>query len=134
MYKCESKGCKRLVPSRTPQSKIVTETRRQVYENKIKRGREKGKFKRTEGSEIVREISVCPKCYSDLTGKIAPAPRPATKAKVVDTRRFKSAKDRPYKKKKWKNPRTKVEHSDKAKKKGPIVEVINRAPKKNAKS
>ena len=135
MYRCENKGCRKLVPIRTPQSKIVTDTRPQVYENKIKRGKQKGKIKRTEGHEIVKEINVCPKCYSDLTGKVAPVPRPSKKPEIIDTRRFRSAKDRPYRKKNWKNPKTAKGHGDKqTAKKGPIVEKINPLPKKNVRS
>lgn len=134
MYRCENKSCRKLVPIRTPQSKVVTETRSQVYENKIKRGKNKGKMKKTEGTEIVKEISVCPKCFSNFTGEVAPTPRPARRPEIVETKRFGSAKDRPYKKKNWKNPRTRSDGSKLPSKKKPVVEVINKFPKKNAKS
>lgn len=132
MFRCENRGCNKLTQPRQPVNMVVLETRPQVYENKIRRGKHKGKMKRTSGTEIVKEIKVCPKCYEAMTGNQAQKARPVSKPTIVDSRpRF---KDRPPRNKKWQNPRRKkkgvqAKSTKQTEKKKPIVEVI-KAPVK----
>lgn len=131
MFLCESEDCGVTVPQRTPENKVVLKTRHQVYSNEILKGKERGKYKRTEGTEIIREISVCPGCYKELTGEAPAAARPAKPPTITEDL---TPARRPYKKKPWKNPRRKGKHADKqTERKKPIVEVVNRLPAKDAK-
>lgn len=135
MFKCENSSCKlknNLVPPRQPINTIVVEKRPHIYENKIRRGKHKGKMKRTEGWEIAKEIQVCPECYEKLTGEAGIKARPDPKPPKISSSRPRF-KDRPPKKK-WQNPRKKKGMKAKnstppPEKKKPVVEVINRAKK-----
>ncbi len=130
MFVCQSNDCRATVPSRTPENRIVLETRYQVYSNKIITGKEKGNFKRTEGTEIVRQVSVCPGCYKKITGETPAATRPAPAPFIIED----LTPRRPHKKNQWKNPRRQGKYADKqTERKKPIVEVINRLPANNVK-
>ncbi len=65
MFRCAK--CKQSVGPRVPQVKVVTETRQRSYENVVmveneKTGRMDPVTVRSEGSEIVREVAMCPQC------------------------------------------------------------------------
>ncbi len=77
MFRCQK--CETVVPAGTRETKIVTETREKIYE--ARGGGDRGRFRRGMGRrarrreafdkggvgrEIVREISVCPKCAAEL--------------------------------------------------------------------
>lgn len=123
MYRCQNTSCNRIVPLRTPANFVTTETRRKVYENPVyKNGKPTKKTQLTEGFEIVKEITVCPKCYSNLTGKQPQQTRP--EPKTAAPKRQTGFKDtRPQRKKAWKNPKSNKTESNTRKK--PVIEVIN---------
>ena len=121
MFRCENKGCNKVVPRYQPINKIVTETRPARYVNEpTKRGRTEVE---TFGEEIVKEINVCPECYTNMTGeqplRIA-RPSPPAKKK----RSFKSDNRRP-----WQNPRQK-NRREQPEKKQPLVETVKRPLRK----
>ena len=74
MFRCQV--CETIVPSGTRSHKIVVQTRKKIYEprgtdprerRRWGRGRGRTKKKQTfdkggQGTEIVREIMVCPRC------------------------------------------------------------------------
>lgn len=65
MFRC--RVCKLVAPARTPAHTYVTTTRVKVYE--VPTFDEEGEptgVKEVKGSEIVREIQVCPTCWKDL--------------------------------------------------------------------
>lgn len=82
MFRCQQ--CDTVVPAGTRSNKIVTQTRSKVYESRgpdpserrgrYPRGRGRPKKKEYDrggtGTEIVREIMVCPKCAEELNAEI----------------------------------------------------------------
>jgi len=130
MFRCENKGCGKMVPPRTPINFIVTERREKTYENPVyRRGKPTKKTQWTKGWEIANEIKVCPGCFQKITGQKPQATRPAAKSPTIETRS--AFKDRrPHKKKPWRNPKNKKRGPTQKKeevkpKKVPIVEKIN---------
>lgn len=91
MFRCER--CHSVVPAGTRETKLVLETRPKTYESRGGMTREFPRSRRPmgrrarraqafdkggTGSEIVREISVCPKCAAaDLADKAALAAQTA---------------------------------------------------------
>lgn len=67
MFKCQNKGCKHRGGAYETPFRVVTETRPKTYENVIKRGK-KSITIRSEGSEIVKEVSVCASCAEKMLG------------------------------------------------------------------
>ena len=65
MFKCENKGCKHRGKNYESPVKRVLETRKKTYENVVRRGK-KSITIRSEGTEIVKEISVCSVCAEKL--------------------------------------------------------------------
>lgn len=127
MFRCENENCGALTSLRQPENKVVLETRQKTYENKIRRGKQKGTILTTHGSEIVKEIRVCPQCFVVLTGL---KPKEAREAPTPPPRK----KPRPSFKKKgrkqWTNPRDRKGNKSRPKKemkekKAPVVEVVN---------
>ncbi len=138
MFRCEVEICGRLSKPRQPVNKIVTETRTKFYQKVHKKGRMKGTVETIQGSEIVKELDACPKCYRKITGKdpkeFVPAPAPVVEARPPSRR--------PRRKKQWINPKVKgkksavkqhsKKHWDKTKdtqqrdKRKPEVQVINK--------
>jgi len=134
MFKCQNEFCGKIVPPRQPVNRIVTECRQKEYTNDIvKRERVVG-VKESSGSEIVKEISVCPKCFSRLTGK---RPKLADQRKRPDTRKQPGFNARPPRKK-WQNPkrtesstthqRTHNSDSSVSSTRKPVVEKVNPIP------
>jgi len=121
MFKCQNKGCHRLVPRYQPVNRVVLETRSKNYVNHIKKGRNEMTVE-TSGEEIVREIDVCPECYTNITGE-QPA-RSAQPAPPVQ-------KHRPQRKMRddrgtWRNPRRgRGPEKEKEVKRKPVVEKVN---------
>jgi len=121
---------------------IVTERRRKFYDKKIYKGR--GEKKRCvgveegaiEGSEIVKEIKVCPKCFLELTG-LQPKMQTAAPAPRKKLQGF----NRPPPRRKWKNPKAgksssnrstnsqKISDGQTSRRKGPVVEKVPRLTK-----
>ncbi len=70
MYTCQH--CNRTAPPRTPATRVVVKTRRRLYPEKMPiKVRRNGKVKIMKrnagvGTEIVREIVVCPGCAATL--------------------------------------------------------------------
>jgi len=126
MFRCENSNCGVLTPARQPENKVVLETRPKTYENKIKRGKQKGTILTTHGSEIVKEIRVCPQCFIMLTGlkpkEAREAPTPPARKKARHSFKKKGRKQ-------WTNPRDRKGNKNKPKKevekKAPVVEVVN---------
>lgn len=125
MFKCENKFCGKTVPPRQPVNRIVTEQREVTYDKKIiKRGKVVS-IKEVKGQEIVKEISVCPKCFSVLTGK---KPKLSDQRKRPDTRKQPGFNAKPPRKK-WQNPKTKQETATPSVQGNrPIVEKVNPIP------
>ena len=73
MFKCQHTG--KMIGPNVPENRIVTERRRKLYERVIKRGYNRGNVETVEGWEIVKEISVGPEAYIQLTGKTPAAKR-----------------------------------------------------------
>ena len=114
MFKC--KECKKTVPPHQPENHIVTERRDRTYENPVyKNGKPGSKVQFTQGTETVKEIRVCPKCFAKITGN-APIKAIPQKTQVVTKSSFKDERPR----KKWKNPRPEKD----SKKKKPVVEYV----------
>ena len=92
MFRCQK--CETIVPAGTRTAKVVVATRPRTYESRgqdpsERRGR--GRFVRGKrvrkrkpydkggaGTEIVRELSVCPKCATELNAEIAAQQSAAT--------------------------------------------------------
>lgn len=88
MFRCQQ--CGTVVPAGTRATKIVTQTRRKEYQPReaepTSRGGRfgRGRFSRRrrvidrggEGTEIVREIMVCPKCAAEFERQAAEQPEP----------------------------------------------------------
>lgn len=126
MFKCENKFCGKTVPPRQPVNRIVTKQREVIYDKKIiKHGKVVG-IEEVKGQEIVKEINVCPKCFSTLTGK---KPKLSDQRKRPDTRKQPGFNARPSRNK-WQNPKTKrnstSQRSDQNT--GPVVEKVNPIP------
>lgn len=127
MFRCENANCGVVTPARQPENRIVLETRPRTYENKIKRGKQKGTILTTHGSEIVKEIRVCPQCFIVLTGE---KPKAAREAPVTPPRKKSRPSFRKKEKKQWTNPRDRKGNKNRPKKevkekKAPVVEVVN---------
>jgi len=82
MFICQNEGCGRISEPGQPQHKVVTETREKTYIRRFRRYDRTWDQEEVLGSEIVKEIRVCPDCYLDLTGlepirleKIRPEPK-----------------------------------------------------------
>lgn len=60
MYKCDI--CNKTTKSGEKQNKKIVKTRKKTYYNTDKYGREI----KSEGSEIVKEIKVCDKCFETI--------------------------------------------------------------------
>lgn len=69
MFRCGIKKCNKVCEPRQPQHTIVTETRNKTYERKIFRGKRMIRTDEILGSEIIREVKVCPECYKEITGE-----------------------------------------------------------------
>ncbi len=93
MFRCQM--CKTIVPAGVPTSRIVVATRSKVYASRGSDPTERGgpRFRRGrpvrkrkpydrggEGTEIVREVAVCPKCASQLTLETATPEAPTVGA------------------------------------------------------
>lgn len=96
MFRCDR--CNSVVPAGTREHKIVVETRTKVYESRGgmtrefprsrrpmgRRARRQSTFdKGGAGTEIVREISVCPKCAAAHQAEVAAAAEAAPPAAVA---------------------------------------------------
>ncbi|MEZ6065787.1 MAG: hypothetical protein R3B90_08790 [Planctomycetaceae bacterium] len=95
MYRCDQ--CSRVVPAGTRESRVVVETREKTYEPRGNRERERfrrggrrvtpgRKARRRQvfdkggrGTEIVKEISVCPDCFAAM-----PKPEPKVTEQMLD--------------------------------------------------
>ena len=83
MYRCQK--CEIIVPAGTKQLKVVVASRTRIYEPRgddpserrrsFSRGRRARKRKPYDkggtGTEIVREITVCPTCAPELYGEVS---------------------------------------------------------------
>lgn len=102
MFRCES--CETIVPAGTRSQKIVVQTRPRTYEPRGADPRERGRWGRGrgagrstkkqeydkggQGTEVVRELMVCPACGDQHTATAAAAAEAAAIAAVetaVDT-------------------------------------------------
>lgn len=126
MFRCENKGCGKAVPPRTPINFVTTEEREQTYENPVyRKGKTTKRNQFTRGTEIVKQIKVCPKCFERITGEKAQVARPASRSTASERSSF---QDRRPHKKPWKNPKnkdTKQENEASKQKKSVVVEKIN---------
>ncbi|GAB4160405.1 MAG: hypothetical protein Tsb009_37710 [Planctomycetaceae bacterium] len=96
MFRCQS--CNTVVPPRTRSQKIVVQTRQRIYEprgvdpSERRGGRGRGRSTRKkqaydkggQGTEIVRELMVCPNCAEKMTAE-AEAKAAETAASPVTT-------------------------------------------------
>lgn len=143
MFKCGK--CGDQVEARQPQNHIVTQKRHRNYENFIKRNYER-KVIYSQGWEIVKELAVCPPCYTKHTGMAAlvkePEPERKPQFKPRDNRprnpyekkNFKGRQDRGQRpmgsnpqqvsKKPWTDNKENRHHKHSAQR-VPVVEVIN---------
>jgi hypothetical protein len=88
MYQCQASNCKKYTEKGQPMNKIVTEFRNKSYECTIQRGYNRGQTQMAYGTEIVKEIAVCPECFEHITGQkpslavsqVVKAPKPVYKA------------------------------------------------------
>jgi hypothetical protein len=69
MFFCEN--CENLVPVNQPENHIVTKKREKVYDTVVKYGPNRGTSQQVTGWEIVKEIKVCPSCFTKMTGQEA---------------------------------------------------------------
>ena len=67
MYKCQN--CNKTSLPRETINRIVTKTRKKVYEFEVQKGRNII-TKTNEGWEIVEELEVCKECYNRLHDKV----------------------------------------------------------------
>lgn len=138
MFKCQNEFCGKQVPPRQPVNRIVTERRNVTYEKEVVT-RQRGRRKQVDiedipGWEIVKEISVCPQCFTKLTGKQPKLVAPQQKPQFQKARGFNT---RPPRKKKWQNPKgpgsqkssspgtAKDRPSSSSTKSAPVVEKVN---------
>lgn len=131
MFICEHTG--ELIGPGIPENKVVVERRKKVYEKKIYKGRIKKKLvgvELVEGWEIVKEISVGPKAYQELTGKTPRITQNSSKLKPPQKPKPPKFKAAARKKKEWKNPKGTNSKGPRSKQK-PIVQKVN--PIKNQK-
>ena len=133
MYKCQMEICQKQVPAHYPQNKVVVEIRKKMYENivqrVIERGRKKGKIRygknvgiafHSKGTEIAKELVVCPECYQQHFGLTPASPVPVR----APTTSLREKNTRPtFKKKPWKNPRRK-NRTDSPPEKKPVVNYV----------
>lgn len=122
-FHCEHTG--EVVPAGIPEHRVVMETRRVTYENKVyKRGKPTDEIRVDQGEEVVREIRVSPEAYTILTGLeprriiLPEPPKPQSKKNSRPVEPWRNPKNKD--KKPWnktKQPRQK--HS-----KGPVVGKI----------
>ena len=120
MYKCQETG--ETIGPRVPQNRIVIERRRKIYENKIRKGKNKGQVELIEGWEIVKEIIVGPDTYKERTG-LEPA-RSTRPSKLQQDTIVKNTK--PVRRKKtWSSTREISHPSRSTKKSKPVVEKVS---------
>lgn len=139
MFKCQNEFCGKQVEPRQPVNRIVTERRNITYEKQIvSRGRRKqADIIDIPGWEIVKEICVCPQCFTKLTGK---QPKLVIQQQRPQARKARGFNEQPPRRKKWQNPKSKKQQtsfskdsSEKTEKKrgkssGPVVEKVNPIP------
>lgn len=115
MFKCQN--CNTTTEPGQPVGNVVLERRNKTYKKILRRG----DVEWVEGFEIIKEIKTCPKCYTSLTGQIAPTRRIPT---VIEKKpRYTKA---PRNKRKWRNPNVGNKFQDvQLPKKAPVVQVIN---------
>lgn len=122
MFRCENKGCHKVVERHQPVNRIVVETRPKTYVNYIKKGYNDTIKVETEGEEIAREIDVCPECFFNITG-LQPARSTAPVAQPVKRkRRGMSDEQKPWRNQKRHGKKPKEESG----RKKPIVEKVER--------
>lgn len=118
MFKCEMQKCGVVTQPRQPANRIIVQTRKTRYENMIHRGPHKGEMLVTEGTEIVKEIKVCPTCYEIFTGNKPAIPLPSNRTTIDPNvtkrhRKYSERDNRPRQ-----NPRQNQQRK-------PVVEVVN---------
>jgi len=127
-FKCDY--CGKQVPAGQPINYVVTETRQKVYQNEIKTGKMRGTLEDSTGSEIVRQIKTCPKCYKELTGM-----EPRIIIPVAAVSKTSKVHPNPRSKKTWHNPQQKPSTAtgvrpprkdQRPPRAAPIVEVVNK--------
>ena len=124
MFRCERESCGKSVEPRQPQHTIVVESRDKTYERKIYKRKKLIRVEEILGSEIVKEIKVCPECYQEITGE---EPR-----KVQETTNIKQLRENlreQHKPKPWKNRRSRRRNNNKK----PVVHHVNRHRNEKAK-
>jgi hypothetical protein len=84
VYRCQV--CRRIVPTRIPQHRVVVETRTRTYPPRPKANRfhRERRLKQADdpggrGEEIAMELVACPECFME-------AEQPATNAALAGTR------------------------------------------------
>lgn len=117
MFRCERKNCRKSVEPRQPQHTIVTETREKTYERKIYKNKRLIRTEEVIGSEIVKEIKVCPECYQKLTGE-----EPRKVQQTTNLRQMREELQEQRKPKPWKHRKHKHKHEGKK----PVVQRVNR--------
>ena len=100
VFRCDS--CKTVVPAGTREQKVIVETRSKTYEARGGSGRDgmrsgprsRGPIGRRarrqrafdkggSGTEIVREIALCPKCFAEHAAEVAAAAAAAAAAELT---------------------------------------------------
>lgn len=121
MFKCQH--CEKIVEARQPEHRVITETRDATYQvPKFRDGEPTGYFFSTTGHEIVKEIRVCPSCYTELTGE-----NPLARRDTIPVSYAKGFNEKPVREK-WKNPHQKK--SLPPKKREVEIEKVERPPLK----
>lgn len=69
MFRCENKKCNKVCEPRQPQHTVVVQTRDKQYQRKIYKHGKVVHVEDTYGTEIVKELKVCPECYQQMTGE-----------------------------------------------------------------
>ena len=122
MFRCQK--CDKVTEKHQPMNKAVIETRDRTYETEIKRGKMRGTMRVTKGSEIVKEISVCPDCYTSLTGL---SPRVTDVPVVVPSKpRFENKPNfrKDYQRRPWRNRNNQRNNQSPQTRSKPIVETV----------
>lgn len=117
MFRCERESCRKSVEPRQPQHTVVLETREQTYERKIFKGKKLIRVEEVLGSEIVKEIKVCPECYQEVTGE-----EPRRVQATANLRQMRETIKERGKPKPWRNRKPKRKHEGKK----PVVQRVNR--------
>lgn len=117
MFRCERESCRKSVEPRQPQHTVVTDSREQTYERKIYKNKRLVRTEEVIGSEIVKEIKVCPSCYEEMTGE-----EPRRVQQTTNLRQMREELREQRKPKPWKN--RKPRHKRDGKK--PVVQHVNR--------